>query len=847
MSASTPLMKQYKDIKAEYQDAILLFRMGDFFETFYDDAKEISAILGITLTSRGYGGDHIPLAGFPIKSADSYIVRLVKTGRKIAICEQLEEPKKGVKIVKRGVVEVLTPGTIMRDALLSENENNFIASYAADKAAVASIADISTGQFSILRFDNTEQMQDYLEKGNISEIIEMESIAGFDKPNVRKVPDYYFSREESEGIVKRHFKVATAEGLGLDTDIAVKAAGSLLQYLEDNQKNGLTQIKSISNKSMSEYMTVDSQTMRNLEILRRNNGDYENSFLHTMDRTNTPMGTRMLRQRMMHPFRDRERIERSHSNLNVLTDNNALFIKLQNELRNIGDIERINARIVTQRATPRDVILLGDALSRIPGLKNLAGQLKIRTDDSFTDCCEVQRMIDEVLNRDRVLAGKKEMIIRKGFSSEYDNVLDISVNAAKRIKALEEQEKERTGIGNLRIGFNNITGYYIEITNSHKEKTPIDYVWKQSLKNAERYTNTALKEYEDAILHADDRIHELENSIFMQLQNDIAEFYTRIQQNASVIGELDVLCSFAVIGIENSYIRPEMTDSRDIMIEDGRHPVVENVEKSGKFVPNNLIMDSKTRIILLTGPNMSGKSTYLRQNALIVYMAHLGMFVPAKRAKIPLTDRIFTRIGASDDISRGVSTFMAEMLESANIINNMTDSSFIILDEIGRGTSTFDGLSIAWAIVEYLHDSPAMPNTLFATHYHELTELSVKLERLKNYTAKVRRFEDRIVFMRKVVEGSSDESYGIEVARMAGFPDDILKNAYQILSMLKENEENIKGKIRDIEQLKLFGDFAQPAVSKESEIERLLKETDINTITPVEAILLLEKLKKKIR
>ena len=842
MAQKTPLMQQYENIKKEYTDSILLFRMGDFYETFYSDAKTVSKILGITLTARHYTSETIPMAGFPIKSADIYINRLVQSSRKIAICEQLEEPKKGMKLVKRGVTEVITPGTLMRQSLLNEKENNYIASFMSDKNHYAALSDITTGEFRLIRFDTKDKMYDFMRKTKISEIITAEEYVFEDIAHFNLIPQYNYNLTENENTLKKHFNVSKLHGLGIDDNEAVIAAGVLINYINENQKTASAQIRVIKTENDSAYMYVDEQTLRNLEIFTRINGQYEYSFLHVIDRTSTPMGARALRNHLLHPYIEPSDIDRRLNETEYLIASRETMHKLTDHISSIGDIERIGIRILTMKASYRDVILLKNALMRIPDINALLSKAGI--DKSFYDIQEMNeiiKLIDMSLDEHRILKGKKERNIKSGYNSEYDKLVDMSGNALGHIRQMESEEKNATGINTLKIGFNNIAGYFIEVTHSNKSKVPPQYIWKQSLKNSTRYTTAALKEYEDAVLHSDEKISELEKIIFNDILKEISNYYDILKANAQCIASLDMSLSFAVLAHEQSYTRPQFSDIR-ILIENGRHPVVEAVEGIGRFVPNSLIMDEKTQIILLTGPNMSGKSTYLRQNALILYMAHLGMYVPAERAVLPVTDRIFTRIGASDDISRGVSTFMAEMLESANIINNMTERSFIILDEIGRGTSTFDGLSIAWAIVEYLHECREKPNTLFATHYHELTELDIKLDRLKNYTTKIRKVKNRVLYLKKIIEGKSDESYGLEVAKMAGFPDSIIQSGYMILSMLKENEENIRSKIREIEQMQLF-EIKNSISEVHSEIVQMLNNTDINDITPIESMLILKKLK----
>jgi DNA mismatch repair protein MutS len=852
LTETTPLLEQYLEIKKNYSDSILLFRMGDFYETFFEDAKLISEILNITLTSREYASKDVPLAGFPIKSADQYIIRLVKTNRKVAVCEQLEEPNSSIKLVRRGVVEVITPGTIMREALLSERENNYIAALkAGEERAALAVSDISTGEMYSVEFDDIYSARDYLIKLSPSEILTEGKNRDLQSQNARDIDKSYFEAGEANRALTEHFKVKTVDDIGMTKDmrLSIEAAGALIGYLRENQNKNLQQIKSIKVKSMKERMFVDYQTMRNLEIFERMNGEKGNSFISIIDRTKTPMGARYLRNLMRGPFNDIIEINENLSLVQKFYENIQTSKSLIRTLGEIGDIERINTRIAARRAVPRDLILLSEAVKRLSILRthlSFMGIEHLIMEPKNLEPASV--LIDSAHDKDKVLDNQKERFFRKGFDKAYDELLELSTNTSEMIYRMEEAEKKNTGISNLRIGYNSVMGYYIEITNSNKDKVPKEYIRKQTLKNAERYINDELKNYEHKILSAEERLNSMEKEMFSSIIERLFGYYSSVSELCGQIAYIDYLCLNAVNAFENDWVKPVIGEFDEIYIEDGRHPVVEFVDRVNSFTPNSLSMDRQTRVILLTGPNMSGKSTYLRQNALIIYMAHLGMFVPAKSARIPLTDRIFTRIGASDDISKGVSTLMAEMLESANIINNMTKKSFLVLDEIGRGTSTFDGLAIAWAILEYIHNSEISPKTLFATHYHELTELTVKLAKMKNYTTKVRKTADKIIFLRRVVEGATDESYGIEVAKMAGLPKEVTDNALTILKLLKESEMNIKDKIRDASQMQLFVKEENSDRSKEKirEVIDLIAGLDLKDTTPLEALLILEKLKNSL-
>ncbi|MGE3062510.1 MAG: DNA mismatch repair protein MutS [bacterium] len=849
LKESTPLINQYLEIKKSYADAILLFRMGDFYETFYDDAMLVSQILNITLTSREYASKDVPLAGFPVKAADQYISRLVKTNRKVAVCEQLEEPSNSIKLVKRGVVEVITPGTIMRESLLSEKENNYIG--AVKKSGLTTslaVSDISTGEMYAVEFNDDASAEDYMMKLSLSEILTDNSSLRIMEKQRRIIDHSYFDSEEAKRALEEHFGSECLAKTGFDkaTEASLQAGGALIAYLKESQKRKMTQVNEIKIRMLNERMTVDYQTMRNLELFERMNGDKENSFIDAVDATKTPMGGRKLRNLMRSPYCSVKEIESSLSIVKSFAESVEQTKVLRGILSEIGDIERINTRVAARKATPRDLVLLSSAIKLLPRMKEILDSLNLSfLLNDFNELKSISQLIDSALNRERVLNGEKERYFNEGYDAQYDELLQFSMRTSELIFKMEEQERKKTGIQNLKIAYNSVMGYYIEVTNSYKEKVPAEYFRKQTLKNAERYINEELKEYELKILSAEEKLNSMENAMFTGLIEHISEHCGEISNISEKVAAIDMACSNAVNAQQNDWVMPVVGDFDEIVIEDGRHPVVEFVDRTAPFTPNSLSMDKFTRVILLTGPNMSGKSTYLRQNAIIIYMAHLGMFVPAKKAHIPLTDRIFTRIGASDDISKGVSTFMAEMLESANIIKNMSSRSFIVLDEIGRGTSTFDGLALAWAILEYIHNSPLSPKTLFATHYHELTELSSKLPKIKNRTTKVRKLQDRIIFLRKVIDGATDESYGVEVAKMAGLPSEITENATGILRLLKESELNVKEKMRDVSQLRLFDEKQKDSESESvKNIADRVKSIDLKNTTPIEALLLLQELKE---
>ncbi len=842
MDSLTPLLRQYFHIKKQYPDAILFFRVGDFYETFYEDAEITSRVLGITLTSRNHGKNNpVPLAGVPVKASDSYIARLVKAGYKLAICEQLEEPKPGKPVVKRDVVEVITPGTIMRPSLLSR-ENNFIASVVREENLWGiAFCDLSTGEFFI---EETEDLRSELERISPSEVLYVfgEEIP-FDGPKT-PLDAYLFDPGFGKEKILSLTGASTLDGFGLEgMRVGIGAAGALIHYLEHNQKRTLPHIKRIRALRLSEFLYLDASTVKNLEIERRINGEREGSLLWAMDHTKTPMGSRLLRKWILYPLTDPEGIKRRHDAVEWFLMRGDVREEVREYLDKIGDVERIGGRIATERANARDLVSLKEALSIIPQIKNLllehGNEIIKEIAGKIPELEDVRELIERAIVPEPPLQIKEGGIIRDGFSKELDELREISREGKNWILRFEEEERKRTGIQSLRVGYNSVFGYYIEVTKANLKLVPSHYIRKQTLRNAERFITPELKEWETKILGAEERIKELEYEIFCKIRKNIAERIDELETLSETLAEIDVLSSFASIAQERNYTRPLIDRSTSIEIKEGRHPVVELLLPEGNFIPNDTRLNPEERIIILTGPNMSGKSTYLRQVALITILAQAGSFVPASYAKIGVVDRVFSRIGASDDLTRGVSTFLAEMNETANILNNATERSLIILDEIGRGTSTYDGLAIAWAVVEYLSSIKEKPKVIFATHYHELTGLENYISSCINYTVLVKETEKGIIFLRRVVRGKADRSYGIEVAKLAGLPGEVIERAKEILSDLEADDRIERRHPPRFLQLQLF--------RPEETIIQELKRIDPDELTPRQALELVYRLKENLK
>ncbi len=863
----TPLMAQYGKIKESYPDTILLFRVGDFFETFEEDAKTASKVLGITLTRRSNGaaGD-VPLAGFPHHAIDSYLPKLVRAGYRVAVCEQMENPKLAKGIVKRDVTEIVTPGVAISDKLLDHKKNNYLLSiYIEEDAAGISFCDISTGEFSAFEVKKSESVQQ-ISSINPAEILIPKKLKNELEPliqraaqhaRITRVEDWIYNFDYSSELLMNHFNTKSLKGFGIDLlRNGICAAGAALNYLRDTQKANLSHINKISRYNPSDYMLLDYSTKRNLEIMfTMQDGDREGSLISILDKTMTSMGGRMMKKWIAAPLRKLEPILKRQESIEALLKNSTLRKNLQNELKEIGDLERLTSKICTGRVNPRELIGLKTSLKKIPLIKQLLDQTSVETlysiNIKLNPLENLVEMIERSIADSPPLAISDGGVIREGFNKELDELRSLSTNAKDWIAGLQKSERERTKISSLKVSYNRVFGYYIDISNANKDKVPPDYIRKQTLVNSERFITPELKEYEDKILNAEENIIALESKLFDGIRNSAAEETVQIQENARLIAMLDCYQSFSECAEEYKYVKPELDESDLLDITDGRHPVVERILPPGeKFNPNSCRLSSnEEQIIILTGPNMAGKSVYLRQVGLIVLMAQIGSFVPASAAKIGLVDRIYTRVGASDNISAGESTFLVEMQEAANILNNATSKSLILLDEIGRGTSTFDGISIAWAITEYLHENPNLAaKTLFATHYHELNEMASIFPRIKNYKVEVREYGDKVIFLHKVTSGGADHSYGIQVAQMAGLPLFVTNRAKEILANLESKEltpyEIKKAKLAKHKggeefQINLFE-------MKDDDLRKHISDLSINSLTPLEALNKLSELKKKI-
>ncbi len=871
----TPLMAQYNRIKSANPDTILLFRMGDFFETFDEDAKITSKVLGITLTKRANGAaEDVPLAGFPHHAIDTYLPKLVRAGYRVAVCEQVENPKFAKGIVKREVIEVVTPGVNFSDKILDHKKNNYLMAVCvkpashSDKENIAGISfcDISTGEFYTFEVP-ANQLSQQIESISPSEILVQKKdkdifIRLIQKinPDIRitKLDDWIFNFEYAKEMLVMQFKTVTLKGFGIDHFMTgIISCGAILNYLQETQKANLSHLNKVSAYNPSEYMILDHSTKRNLEITySMQDGSREGSLISILDKTETAMGGRLLKKWISAPLKNLELILKRQESVEELFQDKNLRKKLISELKEIGDLERLISKVCTGRANPREIIYLKTSLKKVPSVKGLLKDAKVKTlrqiDDGLNSLEKTVAKIESAIIDSPPLSISDGGIIKSGFSPELDELRDISIHGKDWIANLQKDERERTGISSLKVSFNKVFGYYIEISNAHKEKVPENYIRKQTLVNSERFITPELKTYEDKILNAEEKIYELESQLFNEIRIIVGAEAEAIQNNARLTAMLDCFLSFAECATEYNYVKPELSEDDKIEITEGRHPVVERILPPGeKFTPNTSKLDnSNEQIILLTGPNMAGKSVYLRQVGLIVLLAQIGSFVPAKGAKIGLVDRIFTRVGASDNITAGESTFLVEMQEAANILNNATSKSLILLDEIGRGTSTFDGISIAWAITEYLHENPAVSaKTLFATHYHELNEMAELFPKIKNYKVEVREYDDKVIFLHKVNPGRADHSYGIQVAQMAGLPVFVTNRAKEILQNLEgkeltpyeiKKEKMEKLKRDDESQINLFE-------IKDDKLRTEISDIEVNNLTPVEALNKLNELKKKVK
>ncbi|WP_426586527.1 DNA mismatch repair protein MutS [Mucilaginibacter sp. R-33] len=860
----TPLMQQYNAIKVKYPGALLLFRVGDFYETFGEDAVKAAGILGIVLTRRANGAaTHIELAGFPHHSLDTYLPKLVRAGQRVAICDQLEDPKTTKTIVKRGVTELVTPGVATNDNILQQKSNNYLASLHFEKNTIGiALIDISTGEFMTAQ-GNSDYIDKLLQSFSPSEVIypksrtrDFKNTYG-DRFYTYALDEWPYSGDYATETLLKHFGVKSLKGFGIDKlNLGIIAAGVAIHYLNETEHRNLGHISAISRIEEDRYLWLDRFSIRNLELVGSAN-ENAMTLVDVLDHTCSPMGARLLRRWIVMPLKQIKAINDRLGVVEYLIENEELREELLQYLRQIGDLERLISKIGLQKANPREVCQLKKALTAIAQIKRIAESSQsapLRAiGEQLNPCALICEKIERELNPEPPVMLVKGSVMNEGINEELDRLRKIAFGGKGYLLEIQKREAELTGIPSLKVSFNNVFGYYLEVTHSHRDKVPTEWIRKQTLVNAERYITPELKEYEEQILGAEEKILALETRLYNDLLYSLAEYIKPIQLNAQLIARLDVLLNFATISIKNYYVKPEINESKVLDIKGGRHPVIEkNLPIGEEYITNSVYLDSETQqIIIITGPNMAGKSALLRQTGLIVLMAQMGCFVPAKAASIGLVDKIFTRVGASDNLSSGESTFMVEMNETASILNNLSDRSLILLDEIGRGTSTYDGISIAWSIAEYLHNHPtARAKTLFATHYHELNELSNSFSRVKNFNVSVKEVGQQIIFLRKLVPGGSEHSFGIHVAKLAGMPSKVLSRANEILKKL-ENErtggEHIKESIRKVQkqavQMQMFS-IDDPVLVK---IRDTLNNLDVNTLTPVEALMKLDEIQRVVK
>ena len=872
----TPMMKQYLDVKSKHPDSILFFRMGDFYEMFYEDAKKASRILDIALTSRNKNAaDPVPMCGIPYHAADNYIARIIKEGLKVAICEQVEDPKSASGVIRREVIRIVTPGTVIDSSLLDSKRNNYLgAIYPFKNAYGLAVLDISTGEFKITEFAGTNafealsneidtlDLEEILFPGNTAEKDSgLNSIKALNNKIYNSYEEWVFEYDIAYSALKNQFHTISLDGFGCEgLKLAIPAAGAIIHYINETQKSVLEHINRLSYYDKKNYLGLDSSTIQSLDLTHEKGNIKKDSLLSLFDKTITPMGARKLKGWILKPLIDLEQITLRQKVVEEFVKNIFLRSDIRDLLKEIHDMERIIGRISFSLFGARDMIALKKSALILPKLwrklEETSSHLIQKILMDWDNLLDVIDLIDKAVVENPPAVMKDGGVIKDGFNKELDELRSILRDGKSWITRLEEQEKKKTGITTLKVRYNKIYGYYIEVTKKNLDAVPENYIRKQSLVNCERFVSQELKKYEEKIMGAEEKIIALENKILQILREKVAKEGKRVQKMAAKIAEIDVLLTFSEVSSKYNYSKPEMNNGFELVITDGRHPIMERMDLETRFIPNDTNMDcDQNRIMIITGPNMAGKSTYLRQVALIVLMAQMGCFVPVKEAKIGIVDKIFSRVGAQDNILKGQSTFMVEMNETANILNNATNRSLIILDEIGRGTSTFDGISIAWSVVEYLHDkSKAGAKTLFATHYHELTELSMILDGVKNYNVLVREWNDKIIFLRKITEGGSDKSYGIQVARLAGLPDEVLSRAKEVLSNLEKKEFNEVGiptlgqkqespdnEEKKPDQLQLFREKQNDLLLQE------LEKIDINSTSPIKALNMLNELKKKIK
>ena len=861
--AVTPMMRQYEEAKRACPDALLLFRMGDFYEMFHDDAKTAARVLGLALTSREKGENAIPMAGFPHHQLESYLAKLIAAGMRAAVCEQVEDPKLAKGLVRREVTQIVTPGTVTDDALLDPRQSNFLAAVAPGDPVGLAWVELSTGRFVAAGFP-WGQLADQLARIAPAECLLSDDGEPLpthlnERTMVTRRPAWAFSQPTARQVLAKHFGTAGLDGFGFsDGPVdaqAIRAAGAILDYLTETQKSSLEHIDRLAPYRTTGTLEIDEASRRSLEITRTiRDGRREGALLWVLDRTVTAMGSRLLADWLSNPLTDAAGIRARLDAVQELVGEQSLCDDLQETLRRVYDVERLLARVTTGRCSPRDLSFLGRTLRALPALK---AKLTARRSGLLNEleagidlCADLRAKFDAALADECPLLSREGGFIREGFSAELEALRELAHGGKQWIARYQAQETQRTGIASLKVGFNKVFGYYIEITNAHREKIPADYIRKQTIKNAERYITPELKEYEEKVLTADEKAKELEYTLFVELRDTVAAERRRMQSTAAVLAQIDVLVALAELARQRNYCRPEVVEEPVLRIIDGRHPVLDIVEPEGKFVPNDTLAGEceaasggqAGTILLITGPNMAGKSTYIRQVALLTLMAQIGSFVPAREATIGIADRIFARVGASDELTRGQSTFMVEMTETARILNTATARSLVILDEIGRGTSTYDGISLAWSVVEYLHERVGC-RTLFATHYHELTDLEKSLADVKNLNVAVREWQDEVIFLHKIVDGAADKSYGIHVARLAGVPREVIERSKEILAQLEEEHLDTEGRAKIARhpaapkktnlQLTLFGPAEHPLMDE-------LRRMDLNNVTPLQAFQLLQ-------
>ncbi len=857
----TPLMKQYYSFKSKYPEALLLFRVGDFYETFGEDAIKTSEILGIVLTKRGKSASTATeLAGFPHHALDTYLPKLVKAGQKVAICEQLEDPKLTKKIVKRGITELVTPGVTYDDNVLVQKENNFLASvHLDDKESGVAFLDVSTGEFYLTQ-GNNDYIDKLLQSFNPSEVLCQRNkrklfVDNFsEKYYLTVFDDWVFTDDYAKDILTRHFNTNSLKGFGVnDFPKGIVAAGAAIHYLHETQHDKIAHISSLSRIDQGQFVWLDKFTIRNLELLNSPNSNAK-TLIDVIDRTTSPMGSRLMRRWTSLPLKNKEQINSRYDVVDYFVKNNNLISDFQDMIRQIGDLERLISKVSLLRINPRELMQVAKSLDHIETIKKMCSESEYQPllsyAEQLTVCDSIRQRIKKVLNPEAPALLSKGNIINEGVDEELDALRRLSRSGKDYLMDIQKREVAATGISSLKVGYNNVFGYYLEVTNIHKDKVPTSWIRKQTLANAERYITEELKEYEQKILGADEKIQTIEERLYFELINACSDYVAPIQLDASLIAKIDCLVSFADVAVKNNYVKPVIDDSYVIDIKEGRHPVIEQMMPVGEpYISNDVYLDrEKQQIIIITGPNMSGKSALLRQTALIVLLAQIGSFVPAASARIGLVDKIFTRVGASDNISSGESTFMVEMNETASILNNISNRSLVLLDEIGRGTSTYDGISIAWAITEYLHEHPqCKAKVLFATHYHELIEMEASFKRIKNYHVSVKEMNDKVIFLRKLKKGGSAHSFGIHVAAMAGMPRKVIDRADALLAMLEKSHSH-ESMNKAVKETKNNNEMQLSFIQLDDPLLLQIKEdilnTNIDILTPVEALMKLNEIKK---